>query len=75
MNSSQEKFYRFILERTKPEHQEDMKHLLVELIDRKSTGELNKMYLMGITPRTLSYLKPEAVNEVKSIVSEFSAKL
>ncbi|MBP2098716.1 hypothetical protein [Enterococcus rivorum] len=75
MKPSEKKFYTFILDRTKPEHQEDMKHLLVELMDRKSTGELNKMYLIGVTPRALSYLKPEAVDEVKKVVSDFSSKL
>lgn len=75
MNSSQDKFYHFILDRTTPEHQDDMKHLLAELIERQATGELNKVYLMGVMPRALSYLKPEAVNEVKNMISDFSSML
>lgn len=75
MNSSQEKFYTFILDRTKPEKQEEMKHLLAELMERQATDKLNKMYLMGVLPRALSYLNPDDVNEVKKVISDFSTKL
>ncbi|MBM7689419.1 hypothetical protein BCR24_10465 [Enterococcus ureilyticus] len=75
MKAAEKNFYDFILDRTKADHQEDMKHLLAELLERKSTDKLDKMYLMGVVPRALSYLEPDSVNEVKKVVSEFSAKL
>lgn len=75
MKAEEKKFYDFIMDRTKADHQEDMKHLLTELMERKSTDKLDKMYLMSVVPRALSYLDPDSVNEVKKVVSEFSAKL
>ncbi|MGK0551671.1 hypothetical protein ACSFB8_04890 [Enterococcus faecalis] len=75
MKASQEQFYNFIIERTKPDKEEAMKQLLAELLERQGTNQLDKMYLMGVMPRAISYLKPEAVNEVKNIVSEFTKKL
>lgn len=75
MKADEKKFYDFIMDRTTAEHQEDMKHLLAELMERRSTDKLDKMYLMSVVPRALSYLDPDSVNEVKKVVSEFSAKL
>lgn len=75
MKAEEKQFYDFIMDRTKADHQEDMKHLLAELMERRSTDKLDKMYLMGVIPRALSYLNPDSVNEVKKVVSEFSAKL
>ncbi|KAF9404590.1 hypothetical protein HW555_014263 [Spodoptera exigua] len=75
MKAEEKKFYDFIMDRTKAEHQEDMKHLLAELMERRTADKLDKMYLMSVVPRALSYLDPDAVNEVKKAVSEFSAKL
>lgn len=75
MKAGQEQFYNFVIDRTKPEKQEEMKQLLAELIERQQTDHLDKMYLMGVMPRALSYLKPESINEVKQVVSEFSKKL
>ncbi|OTN88246.1 hypothetical protein A5819_000698, partial [Enterococcus sp. 7E2_DIV0204] len=48
MKAEEKKFYDFIMDRTKPDHQEDMKHLLAELMERKSTDKLDKMYLMSV---------------------------
>lgn len=50
MKAAEKNFYDFILDRTKADHQEDMKHLLAELLERKSTDKLDKMYLMGVVP-------------------------
>lgn len=75
MKVEEKKIYEFIMDRTKAEHQEDMKHLLAGLMERRSTEKLDKMYLMSVVPRALSYLNPDSVNEVKKVLSEFSTKL
>ncbi|MFK4566587.1 hypothetical protein [Enterococcus sp. UD-01] len=75
MKAEEKQFYDFIMERTKPDHKEDMKRLVAELLERRATGKLDKMYLMGVVPRALSYLNPDSVNEVKKVVTDFSAKL
>ena len=75
MKADEKKVYDFIMARTRDHHQEDMKHLLAELMERRSADKLDKMYLMSVFPRALSYLDPDSVNEVKKVVSEFSAKL
>ncbi|MBO0439943.1 hypothetical protein [Candidatus Enterococcus ikei] len=75
MKAEEKQFYDFIMDRTKADHQDDMKHLLAELMERRSTDKLDKMYLMSVVPRALSYLNPDSVNEVKKVVSDFSAKL
>ncbi|MBO0468779.1 hypothetical protein JZO73_14850 [Enterococcus plantarum] len=74
MKADEKKVYDFIMDRTKAGQQEDMKQLLAELMERRSTDKLDKMYLMSVVPRALSYLDPDAVNEVKKVVSEFTAK-
>jgi hypothetical protein len=75
MKAGQAEFLKFVIERTKPDKQEEMKQLLAELMERQATNQLDKMYLMGVMPRAISYLKPEAVTEVKQVVSEFSKNL
>jgi hypothetical protein len=75
MKAEEKQFYDFIMERTKPDHKEDMKRLVAELLERRSTGKLDKMYLMSVVPRALSYLNPDSVNEVKKVVTDFSSKL
>ncbi|MGX7203279.1 hypothetical protein BCR22_12340 [Enterococcus plantarum] len=74
MKADEKKVYDFIMDRTKSGHQEDMKQLLAELMERRSTDKLDKMYLMSVVPRALSYLDHDAVNEVKKVVSKFTAK-
>lgn len=68
MNSEEQKVYTFIMDRTKPEHQEAMKQLVAELLERKKEHRLDKIYLLRVVPKALSYLQPEAVNEVKELV-------
>ena len=75
MKEGEKKFYDFIIDRTKEDHKEDMKRLLAEMMERKTTDKLDKMYLMSVAPRAFSYLDPESVDEVKKVISEFSAKL
>ena len=67
-------FLTFILDRTK-EDKRKMQALLAEMFERQQTGKLDKMYLMTKAPKLLAYLKPEAIDEVKQVVSEFSKNM
>ena len=71
MKEGQEQFLTFILDRKK----EKMQALLAEMFERQQTGKLDKMYLMTKAPKLLAYLKPEAIDEVKQVVSEFSKNM
>lgn len=73
MKPSEQQMYSFIMERTKPECQEKMKQLIASLLERKETNRLDKMYLLRVVPKALSYLQPEAVNEVKGLVQKFAS--
>ncbi|MHC5229537.1 hypothetical protein ACYSNW_14830 [Enterococcus sp. LJL99] len=70
----EEDVYSFILNYTKPECQDEMKQLLDDLKKRNDSGHLNKLYLMSIGTRAMSYIKPEHVNEVKDVVFTFLNK-
>ena len=75
MKEGQEQFLTFILDRTKEDKKEKMQALLAEMFERQQTGKLDKMYLMTNAPKLLAYLKPEAIDEVKQVVSEFSKNM
>jgi len=75
MKEGQEQFLTFILDRTKEDKKEKMQALLAEMFERQQTGKLDKMYLMPKAPKLLAYLKPEAIDEVKQVVSEFSKNM
>lgn len=70
----EEEVFSFILKNTKFECQDEMKQLLVDLKKRNDTGHLNKLYLMSIGTRAMSYIKPERLNEVKEVVFTFFNK-
>lgn len=70
----EEEVYAFILKYTKSEWQDEMKQLLDDLKKRKDAGHLNKLYLMSIGTRAMTYLKPEHVDEVKSVIFTFLNK-
>ena len=75
MKEGQEQFLTFILDRTKEDKKEKMQALLAEMFERQQTGKLDKMHLMTKAPKLLAYLKPEAIDEVKQVVSEFSKNM
>ncbi len=75
MKEGQEQFLTFILDRTKEDKKEKMQALLAEMFERQQTGKLDKMYLMTKAPKLLACLKPEAIDEVKQVVSEFSKNM
>ncbi|MGC6767363.1 hypothetical protein ACYSNR_03680 [Enterococcus sp. LJL128] len=73
MKKQEQAFIDFVMERTLADHKGDMDKLLGELLEKKNSGQLNKMYLMGVMPRALSYLEADKVPEVKDAVEKLLA--
>lgn len=71
MNEGQEKFYHFILERVREDKLEAAEVLLKESFAKQDTGTFGADYLRTFVPEMLSYLKPEYVEEVKSIMMKY----
>jgi hypothetical protein len=74
MNAGQEKFYNFILDRVQTGKQNEAKALLNESFSKQANGTFNAEYLQGFIPKMLALLKPESINEVKAIMSQFAPK-
>lgn len=73
MNSGQEKFFNFIMERVDVNNQEKAKELLSESFAKQNDGTFNKEYMMSFIPRMIALLKPECVEEVKNIMNNYNA--
>lgn len=73
MNSGQEKFLNFIIERVELENQNKAKELLSESFLKQEEGSFNKEYMMSFIPRMLELIKPEFIDEVKNIMNNHKA--
>lgn len=73
MNSGQERFYNFIMERVELKDQEKAKELLSESFAKQEEGTFNKEYMMSFMPRMLELIKPEFIDEVKNIMTNHKA--
>ncbi|MEH6944976.1 hypothetical protein [Bacillus sp. JJ722] len=72
MNTGQEKFFTFILERVQDDKQEEAKALLAESFQKQQDRTFNMDYMNSFVPRMISILKPESVSEVKAIMEQFA---
>ena len=73
MNNGQEKFLKFIIARVSEENQDKAIELLNESFSKQDDGTFNKEYMMSFIPRMLELIKPEFVDEVKGIMSQYRA--
>lgn len=71
MNEGQEKFMSFIMERVVDGKQEEALALLAESFGKQASGEFNMEYLQTFMPKMVALLKPEAVEQVMSIMQNF----
>lgn len=71
MNAGQKQFFDFIMERTQPEKTVDMTALLEEGFAKQNDGTFTPEYLAGYTPKMLSFLLPQHIEEVKNITEQF----
>lgn len=74
MNAGQSKFYDFMLARSKPDHVEAMKLLLADAFEKAATGQQTPEFFAAFNQKVFSYLKPEAVEEVKQAMAHFQSQ-
>lgn len=72
MNSGQEQFLSFILERVKDDKVEEAKELLVENFKKLTEGNFSQDDIMLVLPKMIALLKPEKLEEVQSVVMQFA---
>lgn len=75
MNQGQEQFFHFILERVQDDKQDEAKALLAESFSKQADGTFNSEYAASFIPRMVAILKPESIEEVKGIMTQFTGKL
>lgn len=75
MNQGQEQFFAFILERVQENKVEEAKALLAESFKKQSEGTFTYDYISKFIPTMIALLKPENVEEVQSIMVQFSKNL
>lgn len=71
MNQGQEQFFNFIMERVQSEKKEEARDLLNESFSKQINGTFDGEYLKSFIPRMLLILKPESVEEVKNVMTQF----
>lgn len=72
MNQGQKRFYNFILERIQDERHDEAKSLIMESFDKQADGSYGLEYMQSYIPKMTSMLKPEYVEEVHSIMTQFN---
>lgn len=75
MNQGQEKFYGFILERVQEDKIEEAKALLADNFKKQAEGNFTQDDALQFAPKIISLLKPEKVDEVKTIMKQFSQNM
>ena len=75
MNQGQEKFLLFILERVKEDKVEEAKALLHESFNKQDEGTFTPKELSSFMDKMTNLLRPEHIEEVQSIMKNFSASL
>lgn len=73
MNQGQEKFLNFIMQNVEEENQDKAKELLMESFNKQDDGTFNQEYIMTFIPRMLALIKPENIEQVKSIMMNHKA--
>jgi len=73
MHKGQEKFFEFILERVKEDKREDAKALLAESFQKQADRTFTPEYLASFAPRMIEMLKPEHIEEVKAIMTQYGS--
>ena len=73
MNSGQQKFQAFIMERVKEDKIGEAENLLAESFQKQAERSFDQAYLTSFMPRMRGLLKPEHVEEVDRIMEEFGS--
>lgn len=68
----QEMFSNFILQRVKEDKMEAAKALLAENFKKQDEGTFTKEDVEQFVPKMMEYLKPEKIEEIRTIAKQFS---
>jgi hypothetical protein len=68
MDEIENKFYKYILARTKEGKQEEVKKILKESYDKQLTGRFDNKYKEEAMEKIAGIIEPENILEVKSII-------
>lgn len=68
----QEMFSNFILQRVKEDKMEEAKVLLAENFKKQDEGTFTKEDVEQFVPKMMQYLKPEKIEEIRTIAKQFS---
>lgn len=68
----QEMFSNFILQRVKEDKMEEVKALLAENFKKQDEGTFTKEDVEQFVPKMMEYLKPEKIEEIRTIAKQFS---
>lgn len=71
MNTYQEQFYNFIMERVDTAHKDSAEKLLRESFEKQDNGTFNLDFLQNFQSAMTDYLKPEHKDEVIRVMNGF----
>jgi predicted RND superfamily exporter protein len=74
MDQSQEKFYDFIVQRVREECVLAAKDLLKDNFAKQTNGVFSREDMVNTQKALVKMLKPEAVEEVRAVMAQFSAQ-
>ncbi|GAA0071078.1 hypothetical protein UT300003_26020 [Clostridium sardiniense] len=69
MNNGQERFFNFIIDRVEEQNQGKAKELLSESFAKQDNSTFNSEYMDAFIPKRLQLIKPECIEEVKSVMT------
>lgn len=75
MEQGQEMFLGYILERVQEDKIEEAKVLFFESFQKLTAGSFTGEDMMVLVPKAMALLKPECVEEVMAIMTQFAAGL
>lgn len=75
MNANQQRFYDFVMERVKEDKAEEAKAMILENFKKQDEGTFTLEYMRQNTPKMMSFIKPEFLEEFKNAAAHMSSTL
>jgi len=75
MNSDQQTFYDFVMQRARKGKEDEVKNIVMEGIQRQDNGTFTKEYMDGIAPKLFALLRPECIGEFMKVAADMSSKI
>ena len=74
MNSDQQMFYDFVMQRARKGKEDEVRSILMEGIRKQDDGTFTKEYMDGIAPKLLALLRPECIGEFVKAAADMGSK-